>query len=281
MSERPTTTAASTRRLARTRGAASGVLLVILGAWGALIPFIGPWFDFAYTPDKSWKWTAARGWLEVLPGAVVAVGGLLLLFAASRVTTLVGAWFAVLGGAWFVVGPVLAKPFHLGSVGHPTASGSGVQALESLAFFYALGALIVFLGGLAFGRLSVVTVRDLRVAERREAARIEAEQAAAREAAERQEAERQIGRNEAEREAARQQAERDAAAREGVIGARTDGPMQEPAPATAQYPVQGAPGGATPYPPAPPAPETLGRHDPAVVEEQGPVGHQTGPHTGR
>src|SRR4051794_13420319 len=229
MSERPSTSTASTRRLSRTRGAASGLLLVILGAWGALIPFIGPWLHFAYTPDTSWKWTAARGWLEVLPGVVTAVGGLLLLFGASRVTTLVGAWFAVIGGAWFIVGPQLAQPLHLGSIGHPTASSSGVRALESLAYFYALGALIVFLGGLAFGRLSVVSVRDVQVAEQREAARVEAEQAAAREAAARQEAEREIGRHEAEREAARQEAEREAA--------RNNGGLDHPA--AAQYPAQG------------------------------------------
>ena len=50
------------------RGAVSGFLLILLGAWGALIPFIGPYFNFAYTPDQEWTWTAARGWLEVLPG---------------------------------------------------------------------------------------------------------------------------------------------------------------------------------------------------------------------
>ena len=29
-------------RVPRTRGVASGYLLILLGAWGALIPFIGP-----------------------------------------------------------------------------------------------------------------------------------------------------------------------------------------------------------------------------------------------
>ena len=56
----------------RSRGAASGFLLVVLGAWGALAPFVGPYLNFAYTPAQAWTWTAARGWLEVLPGAVPA-----------------------------------------------------------------------------------------------------------------------------------------------------------------------------------------------------------------
>src|SRR5260370_1022494 len=37
-------------RILRSRGAASGVLLMLLGAWGALVPFIGPYFGYAYTP---------------------------------------------------------------------------------------------------------------------------------------------------------------------------------------------------------------------------------------
>ena len=55
-------------QMPRSRGAASGFLLVLLGIWGALIPFVGPYFDFAFTPDREWTWTTARGWLEVLPG---------------------------------------------------------------------------------------------------------------------------------------------------------------------------------------------------------------------
>ena len=49
----------------RSRGAASGFLLVLVGLWGALVPFVGPYFNFAYDPDTAGTWTAARGWLEV------------------------------------------------------------------------------------------------------------------------------------------------------------------------------------------------------------------------
>src|ERR1700704_6690279 len=50
----------------RSRGAVCGLILVILGAWGALIPFVGPHFNFAYTPDKDWAWSTARGWPRVV-----------------------------------------------------------------------------------------------------------------------------------------------------------------------------------------------------------------------
>ena len=62
----------------RTRGAVGGILLVLLGAWGALILFVGPYVGVSFTPDGAWTWTAGRGWLEVLPGAAAALGGLLL-----------------------------------------------------------------------------------------------------------------------------------------------------------------------------------------------------------
>ena len=161
------------RRLPRTRGATSGLLLIILGAWGALIPFIGPYFNFSYTPDSAWTWSAARGWLEVLPGAVTVVGGLLLLLAASRGATLLGAWLGILGGAWFVIGPVLATPWHIGSPGVPAGTGSGLRALERLAMFDLLGVVIVLIAAIAFGRLSVVSMRDVRAARRREEIAVE------------------------------------------------------------------------------------------------------------
>ncbi len=161
----------STRVLSRTRGAASGVLLVLLGAWGALAPFIGPALTFAFTPDKSWHWTAARGWYEVLPGATAFVGGLLLLFARSRAVTVLGAWLAILAGTWFIIGPAISSEVTLGSLGQPIGSSSGQRVAETLSFFYGLGAVILYLAATAFGRLSVVTVRDLRIAERREAER--------------------------------------------------------------------------------------------------------------
>ena len=44
---------AGTLRVRRSRGALSGLLLVLLGIWGALIPFVGPYFHYAYTPRPS------------------------------------------------------------------------------------------------------------------------------------------------------------------------------------------------------------------------------------
>ncbi|WP_278265389.1 hypothetical protein [Nocardia sp. AG03] len=153
-------------RIPRSRGALGGLVVVLLGLWGALIPFLGPYFDFAFTPDDPWVWTSARGWLEVLPGVVAIVGGLLMLMSRNRVVAGFGGWLAVAAGAWFVIGPFLADLLRLGDVGVPVATGDFKRALLNLTFFYGLGALIVFFAASSLGRLSVRSARDIAFARR-------------------------------------------------------------------------------------------------------------------
>ncbi|OBF02981.1 hypothetical protein A5730_22940 [Mycobacterium sp. ACS4054] len=146
----------------RSRGAVSGLLLVILGAWGALIPFVGPRFNFAYTPDREWAWSTARGWLEVLPGAVTVLGGLLLIVAGNRVAAMLGGWLAVLAGAWFVVGGQFAPVLGIGSAGDPVAATDRKRAVLEVTYFSGLGALIIFVGGVVLARTAVRLARDVR-----------------------------------------------------------------------------------------------------------------------
>ena len=168
-------------RVPRSRGAFSGVLLVLLGAWGALVPFVGPSFHYAYTPDRNWAYTSGRFWLEILPGVAVVIGGLILLASSYRPAALFGGWLAALGGAWFAVGNVLAPAWHGGSVTTGTPVGSTLtRAVEQIGFFTGLGVVIVLFAAMALGRLSVISVRDARLAERAaEAAAAEEEAAGA------------------------------------------------------------------------------------------------------
>lgn len=152
--------------MSRSRGALSGFLLILLGLWGALIPFVGPLFEFAYSPDTAWTWTVGRGWLEVLPGAVAVAGGLLLLMSRNRATAMLGGWLGVAAGAWFVVGRALAAPLNLGSAGTPVAVTEAKGLVLELAYFSGLGALILFLAAAAVGRLSVRSVRDVEIVDR-------------------------------------------------------------------------------------------------------------------
>jgi hypothetical protein len=163
-------------RVPRTRGAGSGLALILLGAWGALIPFVGPYFDFAYTPDTAWAWTWGRFFLEVVPGVATVLGGLILMISAFRPVAMFGAALAAAGGAWFAVGsmlgPVWASYSALGGPGsvpaafdpgHPIGGPLRMVA-EHLSFFTALGVVIVWLAAVAFGRLAVVGAREARLA---------------------------------------------------------------------------------------------------------------------
>ncbi|BBY00277.1 hypothetical protein [Mycobacterium seoulense] len=147
----------------RTRGALTGLLLILLGAWGALVPFFGPNIDWAYMADPAWTWTTAKGWLEVLPGAAAALGGLLVLLSGNRANAVFGGWLAVVAGAWFVVGRAFAPTLGIGDVGQPMAATDFKRALLEVTYFTGLGALIVFLGGAAVGRLAVRHARDVVV----------------------------------------------------------------------------------------------------------------------
>lgn len=159
-------TRGSRLRIRRSRGAASGFLLVLLGIWGALVPFIGPYLNFAISPDQPWVWSDARGWLEVLPGAVAVLGGLLLLASRNRVTAMLGGWLAALAGAWFVVGRSVASTLTIGGdPGAPIAVADAKRLAIELAYFYGLGALIVFVAAVALGRLSVRSARDVEFAQ--------------------------------------------------------------------------------------------------------------------
>jgi hypothetical protein len=142
---------------------ASGSLLLLLGAWGALVPFVGPYFGYAYTPDKAWMYTTGRLWLSVLPGAAAFLGGFVVSVWARA--TAPGAFLAVLGGIWFVVGvPILhiiqpsTGPGAPATVANSMFHPATMHLLESLGFFYGLGVAIVFFGALALGRAGVARI---------------------------------------------------------------------------------------------------------------------------
>jgi hypothetical protein len=152
--------------MARSRGALVGTLLVLLGAWGALIPYIGHSFGYGYTPDGTWTWTAGRFWLELLPGAVTMVCGWLIATSGSRATGMLAGWMAAAAGAWFVLGTVVSPLWSSGFNGVPSGNAHhGVY--EQAGMFAGLGVAIVFLAAVAIGRFSVVGVRDIAVGRAR------------------------------------------------------------------------------------------------------------------
>jgi hypothetical protein len=152
-------------QIPRSRGGICGVLLILLGLWGGLAPFVGPYFHFGFTPDKAWAYNSGRLYYSIIPGAVVLVGGLLVAGTRNRGVGVAGGLLAALGGAWFVVGTgfvfnVLKKTI---SVGGPIGTAtSGIRIyLETMSLFAGLGILILCVGAIAMGRFSMVAAQDL------------------------------------------------------------------------------------------------------------------------
>lgn len=140
-------------RLPKSTGALSGLLIVLLGIWGALVPFVGPYFHYAFGSYAKWHYTSNRLWLDILPGAVAVLGGLFLLRASSRTSGLFAGWLALVAGAWFAIGRDVSLLWH--SQGNPIGAPVGGhvrQALEQLGYFTGLGVLIAALAAFAMGR---------------------------------------------------------------------------------------------------------------------------------
>jgi hypothetical protein len=154
-------------RVRRSRGVLSGLLLVLLGIWGGLVPFIGPYFHFAYTPDKAWTYTTGRLWLDVLPGAATLLGGLIVLTSSYRPTAHFGAWLAALSGAWFALGSLIGPTWiKMQMVPGKPVGDTAHRTLEQIGFFTGLGVVIVLLAAMALGRFSVISVGDAKRAAR-------------------------------------------------------------------------------------------------------------------
>jgi hypothetical protein len=152
-------------RIPRTKGVISGGIVLLLGLWAGLVPFIGPYFNFAMHTDQTWHWFADRGWLEVLPGAVAVLGGMLMIRGGTRSSISLGAMLGLAAGLWFVAGPVVSTLWNHGAVtvGPPLGKHTFTRALEWIAYFYGAGGLLVLFSSYALGFIAALPVVDERV----------------------------------------------------------------------------------------------------------------------
>jgi hypothetical protein len=157
-------------QIPRSRGGVCGALLILLGLWGGLAPFVGPYFHFGFTPDATWHYDSGRLYYSIIPGAAALLGGVLVAGTRNRGVGVTGGVLAALGGAWFVAGAgvvtyVLKKTISAGSPVLTTTSGAQPLALrpylETISLFTGLGILVLFVGATAVGRFSMLAASDL------------------------------------------------------------------------------------------------------------------------
>ncbi len=155
-------------RIPRRRGGVCGLLLILVGLWAGLAPFVGPYFHFGYTPDKVWTYNTGRLYFSIIPAAAVILGGLVVAVTRSRALGVCAGLLAALGGGWLAIGQtftrvVLKQSIASGSaiLSAGTTAGSVRAYAELLALFTGVGLLAIFLGALAMGRLSMLAAGDL------------------------------------------------------------------------------------------------------------------------
>jgi len=139
------------------RAKIAGGVLLVLGLWGALVPFIGPSFGYGMGGVAAWTWTESHATLHLAPGVAAIVGTLFLLWGRRAGQTF-GSLLAMTGGIWFVIAPSL-HPLWAGQgmAGMSGMSGMGdsatSSALSAIGYHYGTGVLIAIVAAFTFGGL--------------------------------------------------------------------------------------------------------------------------------
>jgi hypothetical protein len=139
-----------------------GLLLVALGVWGAIVPFIGPEFEYPFPAGSdvgSWEWSDTTWQLSLLPGIGAACGGVILLglLGTVRFAPALGALIALGSGAWFVLGAEFSRLWT-----SPPLDGTGSDWMviaTNLGYHEGLGLAISVLAGFALGLLALLPER--------------------------------------------------------------------------------------------------------------------------
>lgn len=158
-------------RTAGSRGVVTGVVLGVLGLWSVLVPLVGPYFGYALSPAGPWTTPWAALWLQIVPGVVLLLCGLVLTLTRRRVAGLVSGVLAAAAGLWLAVGFAVWSWAPNGVRVEGVASADGVSAAEQIGMASGLGAVVTLLAGLAIGRFSVRGTRDVAAAERQQSGR--------------------------------------------------------------------------------------------------------------
>jgi hypothetical protein len=143
-----------------------GTLVVLIGVWAGLVPFVGPAFAFSADGSSSWMWTLPHAVLWAVPGAVAVDMGLLLLLmipraaaGRARATSVWAGCLIAASGAWLALG-LYVWPV----IGYQSEAIRPASPLRELAYRAAWnlgpGLALVLLGGCAIGtalRSTIVT----------------------------------------------------------------------------------------------------------------------------
>jgi hypothetical protein len=131
--------------------------ILLLGAWGGIVPYIGPRFGYRANASGSFQWSAAHTLLYLIPGAVAMGWALVILLALMvrgrglPVVKAIAALTIVAAGAWFVLGPEVWPVFSSSVVFGP-ATGPLARLVNQIGYNFGLGVLLAVLGAVLLAR---------------------------------------------------------------------------------------------------------------------------------
>lgn len=129
-----------------------GLLAVLDGAWGAIVPYVGPTFGYRSNGVGSFQWTVEHGVLYLIPGIAGLVAGLMLLgFMRSRSGAAAAGVLAVASGAWFILGVVVWPILYSSPSVFTAAPTPAANFANLLGYNLGPGIILAVLGGIALG----------------------------------------------------------------------------------------------------------------------------------
>lgn len=129
-----------------TRHRLTALAIILVAAWAGSIAFWGPEFNLGFGDTEAYQWNDRNLILYVIPAAAAALGGLFMLLPRFARVAKLGAWLALAGGLWLLVGPLMSEFVLADEVAFTTDA-----TLASLLFHLAPGFLLTALAGYGIG----------------------------------------------------------------------------------------------------------------------------------
>jgi hypothetical protein len=135
----------------------AGVVAVLVSAWGGIVPYVGPLFNYSGDGSGSWHWSLAHAVLALAPGVLGVLLGLFVIAESrgvvvgkGRLSLATAGTLLILCGAWFAVGP-LAWPVIDNGSGYFVASTHLRVLAYEVGYSIGTGLMLVMCGAFVDG----------------------------------------------------------------------------------------------------------------------------------
>jgi hypothetical protein len=135
----------------------AGVVAVLVSAWGGIVPFVGPLFNYSGDGSGSWHWNLAHAVLALAPGVFGVLLGLFVIAESrgvvvgkGRLSLATAGTLLMVCGAWFAIGPLAWPVINNGSGYFVASTHLRVLAYE-VGYSIGTGLILVICGAFVDG----------------------------------------------------------------------------------------------------------------------------------